>query len=99
MDTINDNANTERVRTLINDMKNKQTSVSSAVGSLVGIMFIAAAKLASLSFITYIGFGAMESSFSTPHVSYLNTLLMLAGFRAFGMMTLDPIFSKKEGKK
>jgi hypothetical protein len=96
---INDRMHTERMRDFLQSIKNEQTSPAASVGTLLGIIVIALGKLAALSLLTWLGYGAISKAFGGPEIGYIDMALFIGGARAFTMMVFDPIFSKKEKKQ
>jgi len=90
-----DNVKTEKVRQILNDMKKSQNSVALEIGNAVQAMIKSGIYIAVAGLLVWAGLESLSSSFSTPRVGYLQTVGMLAGLRAFSLVILEPLISKK----
>jgi len=90
-----DSAKTEKVRQIINDMKGSQNSAAE-LGKAVQDLVKAATYIALAGLLIWAGLEASASAFSTPKVSYIETVGMIAALRAFSLVLIEPLLVKKK---
>lgn len=90
-----DTAKTEKVRQMLNEMKTPPNTAATEIGKAVQTLVKSAAYIAFAGLLVWAGAESFSAAFNTPRVSYIQTVGILAGLRAFAMVIVEPLITKK----